>query len=405
VNELVTRMGRVRKLYPAAFTTNDSDVNFIHLNVLDEVLLSCEKVYSILVEDNNLNITKTRNIGISLMITVLIIGCALFGFFVFRLRASFKFRDDLLNIYLRLDENYINHHLSKVRILINALTLSNIRLNDFVTRDFDIHTEPRTKTKKDFEAEASQGMNMRKKKASFKKNNEIIARILIMKVIGLLMLVIPFAQILISMESNSTEIKSKINTIIEVNNAVYEIVLIYTSLYDYLFTKGEMTLRTRPINTEWEEVYANRLRTADFLSSLLIKTQKDTTINPVITEYISELINGNLCEVLPPKVGQQLCTIVQTGFLTKGIQSISLKTLDTLRAVKDQFDRSSKTTADMKSALGLRDFIGVELSVWQWQYEAYLEIGRVYGTLTTTSIDDTASLLKHVWIFYGFWYL
>ena len=402
-NELLTRMARVSKL-ASSFTTGSSDVDFIDNNVLDEMLLSSEDIYSILVQDNNQNITKTRNIGISLMITVLMIGFVLFWFFILRLRASFKFRDDLLSIFLRLDENAINHNVSRVKNLITSLTISNIQLNDFRTQNLD--TEPRSKTKKELDAEAaSQGLRMRLKKASFKKNHQIVIRIIILKIIALLMLIFPFAQILITMENKSTIIKSNINTIIDVNNALYEIVLIYVSLYGYIFTNGDMTLRTRPIDSEWEAVYTKRMSTADFFSNLLIKTQQDETMSEENKVYISELINGNLCDVMPKKVGQQLCTFVSQGFLTKGIQSISIYTLNVLRRVKDQYDNSARTTADVKSAIGLKALVDVELSVWQWQYEAYLEIGRVYGRWTTSSIDETGDLLIHLMIFYIFWYL
>jgi len=403
-NELITRMAHVATLYPYAFTTNNSDVDFIYNNILDEMLLSSEDIYSILVTDNNQNITKTRNIGIALMITVLVIGFVLFWFFTLRLRASWKFRDDLLSIFLRLDENAINRNLYRVKNLVTSLTLSNIQLNDFRTQNFD--TESRSRTKKELDVEAaSQGLRMRLKKTSFKKHKTIVIKIIVLKVIALLMLIFPFAQILITMENKSTMIKSNINTIIDVNNSLYEIVLIYVSLYDYIWTNGDMTLRTRPINSEWESIYTKRMNTADFLSNLLIQTQQDDTMSTEDKDYVTELITGNLCEVLPPKVGQQLCTLVSTGFLTKGIHSISIYTLNILRRVKDTFDHSARTLADVKSTLSLQGLIDVEISVWQWQYEAYLEIGRVYGRWTTSSIDETGDLLTSLMIFYIFWYL
>ena len=60
------------------------------------------------------------------------------------------------------------------------------------------------------------------------------------------------------------------------------------------------------------------MNTADFLSNLLIKTQQDDTMSTENPEYVTELITGNLCGVLPQNVGQGLCTLVSTGFLTKG---------------------------------------------------------------------------------------
>jgi len=407
-NELVTRMARVSKLY-STFLTNNSDVDFIYNNVLDEMILSSEDIYTILVQDNNQNISQTRNSGIWLMAGALIVSILLCAFYLFEVRTYFTQRESFLNIFLRLDENEIDKNLVPVRNFLWRLqSQSSINLNQYREREgFAVKTHLKTEgiMPSSPTTEAVQGLKMRPKKASLEKNNQIVLRVGLVKIFILLMLIFPFVHILILMESKSSVIKSNINTILDVNNALYEIVLIYVSFYNYVFTNGDTTLRTKPIGEEWDEIYTRRMDTADFLSNLLITTQKDDTMSAENKEYISELINGNLCEVLPPKLGQQLCTVVSGGFLTKGIQSISIYTLNVLKTAKSLFDNSDRSVAAVKEVIGLKDIIDIEISVWQWQYTSYIEISNVFGQWVTSSIDDIENLLDRLIVFYCFWYL
>jgi len=405
-NELVARMAAVANLPAEAFQEENKDIDFIYNNILDETLLSSEEIFTILVEDNDQNIRNTRSVGIGLMVGALGIAILLFMFALYELKIYFTHRDSFLNIFLRLDENEIEKHLLPIRnFLFKLQSQAMIDINQFKVKEV-AKLKVRSKTDDPLSAtEAVAGLKMRPKKASLDKNNQVLLRIGLLKTLILLMLIFPFVHILILMESNSSAIKSNIDTIIEVNDVLYQIVVLYVSFYDYVYLNGDATLRSRPIKEEWDRIYTKTLTTADFLSNLLISTQQDETMSTEDKEYVTELINGNLCEVLPETVLQYLCPMVSNGFLTKGIQSISIYMLNVLKAAKTQYDSSGKTVDDVKEVIGLKSLIDIEMSVWQWQYTSYIELSNVFRKWMTSSIDNIEGDLTWMTVFYCFWYL
>ena len=199
-NELVTRMARVSKLI-SAFSVDNSDVDFIYNNVLDEMILSSEDIYTILVQDNNQNISQTRNSGIILMVGALMVSVLLCAFYFYELKTYFTQRESFLNIFLRLDENEIDKNLVPVRNFLWRLqSQSNINLNQYREREaFVVKTNVKTEGNmvSSPTTEAVQGLKMRPKKASLEKNNQIVLRVGLVKLFILLMLIFPFVHILI----------------------------------------------------------------------------------------------------------------------------------------------------------------------------------------------------------------
>lgn len=219
-------------------------------------------------------------------------------------------------------------------------------------------------------------------------------------------MVLPYFHIFIMMAIKDAHIKEKVDTIVNVNQSLYEIFVMYVSLYDYVLTKGATTLKGKPINQMWENLYETRAGSESFFSTLLISVQKDDSYDEPTKKNITKLISGNLCEMLTTNVGNvSRCPIVMAGSLKKGIQSASSYNLYTLRSLKTYFDLSAKTTNDMKITLNSPGLLAITTSMRSWQYWAYEQLGTIFGkstqrlvTLTKDKVDDLLAIYLVLYI-------
>jgi len=199
------------------------------------------------------------------------------------------------------------------------------------------------------------------------------------------------------MSIKDRHIKEKVDTIVSVNRSLYEIFLMYVSLYDYVVDKGTTTLRNQPIGEMWETLYNERAGSESFFTTLLISVQKDDSYDEPTRKNITKLISGNLCEMLQTGVGDvSRCPTVMGGTLKKGIQSASSYNLYTLRSLKSYFDLSAQTLADQIKVLNTPGLLSITTSMRSWQYWAYEQLETIFGRATKRIIDHTKDLLERL---------
>ena len=179
--------------------------------------------------------------------------------------------------------------------------------------------------------------------------------------------------------------------------------ILYGSLPEYIVTKGETNLRGNLIGEEWENIYSKVTLFQGTLTTVVEGYKKRGFVNP----GLEDLVHGNLCTfVNSDEFNSQQCASFNGGILLKGILGMNGALLRSLRNVKDYYDYSSKSTADMINAFDMEDYINIETLDFNWVKPSYSELINILQYQAKKSLeldkDDARSIVIGYFFIYAF---
>jgi len=261
-------------------------------------------------------------------------------------------------------------------------------------KHFSLRTDGESIRKENIENVKPDYTRIQRKKVDPKNLNRNQVIVFMLAVILYMIFITPFISTAVLVRTNGVVVKAKVGKIVEVNNSLYEMILLLVSFYDYIIKGENALLRTRPINKEWEDIFQGRSNAQNFFFNFIIANEKEKTCNKQSLEIFKELIDGNLCEILPSQASQASCEILANGALRKGIQGINSFTLYTLRNIKNEYDKSQRTKADAIIALDYQDLKDIETFIGQWQYNAYIKLQNTLQQCIIEGVDNIKSELE-----------
>ena len=404
----VSRISTISNSFPDVLTNTTSDIDFVYKNSLNGLLMTSEEIYNVTIQDNHYKFGKIKDLSLGLMLGFLFLGILTSTTLLRQLSKMNIARVRLIDIFMRIDDKEINIALKPVVAFESYLAQANLQ-------EQSLKFKNSKKMARKHEQELAENRNRRnnggflvhhRKNVNMDRLNFRIILMGALIVFMVLIMVFPYFHVFIMMAIKDAHIKDKVDTIVEVNRSLYEILLMYVSFYDYVLSKGTATLRNEPIDTMWEGIYKARAGSESYFSTLLLSVQQDSSFDKQTLKIITQLISGNLCKMLSNVVqDSSRCYIVMDGNLLKGIQSAYSYNIYTLRNAKTGFDQSAKTADDIKAALNSAGFLSITVSMRSWQYLAYEQLGQIFGESTQKLVNHTKHMLEKLLAIYLVFYL
>ena len=380
VDELAARTQKVYvQGHDVYFKDSDEDVEWTRRNCDNELLITSEQINNVIIEDNKYKIRALKNFIMALLLLMTFIGLVLILLFASQQLDFIKTRNQFIGNFFQLDEYKIHQALIQVKRFEASLVknvnegikferkgTSKITVKGFIGNN---HTSSRLSRKIGNKI----GLNRR----------QIVA--LCLAFLFVMIVILPFINCLILTNIMGNDLIEKTNIVIEMQQSLYEILVLFKITYTYVYNKGIGLFRTRDIGEEWEAIYHQRSNSQGFLLKIMNDYEEEFPI-------LRQLIVGDLCKMysaVHKPVLVAACPHLGNGMNTKGMQSIISYVLYMMRNLKDDFDSSLMTGDDVKQALQRKDLIDFEISCKQL-------LNRGFDSLRNIFMERIAQVIKNI---------
>jgi len=395
VIEIMVRAIKISTMKLEEFKNTIDEVTFIFENGFNDILVTSEMINSLMVEDSDSRFHEMNKLNLAELLSVVVIGILLLGALARRQLDAIKGRNRIIDMFLRIEEKQVSQTLSEVKFFQTNLGLFNCQVDVFGDKDATTHVRSNPR-----ENQTEQGSRIRRRDAETRGLNN---RQFMVFGLGILLFIIcltPFLTLTLLTQSKTDMLLRQIDTIIQINNGLYETFLLFTSFYDYIITKGETTLRSNPIGEEWETLYTKRAQGQEVYSKLLISIEASNDYDQATKTLARSLIAGNICALRPDLAAS--CPSILDPLLGNGIQMLNSYILYAIRAGKTEFDKTDMGLAAQKKVLSKFELLQIEVTVRPWLFYAYDTLEEIFEDWTIHTIGKVEDQLRNVAILFIF---
>lgn len=364
-------------------TFQDPDFVLISSNTRNDLLLS--SLEAINIQRQDLEQRSQDEIDVIIIVAALIAFSSLFALFIFfwLLRIVVKNRNRITDIFMRLEVKSIEMKMTSVGKFCTALEKNHMNtkaLNTNLNMNIFIGLPAKKETVK------TSGLYKRRKADSKGINISIVT----MSVYGVFLMVLVFSAfffVLALVLNQNAGIIKKTNLMMDSDLTLYNIDLLYASLYPFIYLNMSTTVYNRPITETWDELFTQVTQAQNNFVQLI--DPKEGIGNIPELELI---IKGSLCDAIENDPAYYpYCESTAAGALLKGVIGGTSLLLSILQRIKESFEVSSRTFPDMVKALGDPEFINLEIIGELYLFRAFEQIDALIKSQVKTDLENYKS--------------
>ena len=386
ITDLVVAGGRLAKLSPMNFTSNNPDMLMILYNTLGELFIDGEQINTIVTKDNQYKFQSLKSLIMYFLAVVIVLAIGIL-FFYFKEASKIRLnRTKLIEIFLRLNTHDIENSLQEVKALHTLLATEASEYKTFTTKKSGVSVKYSSK-KKD---SSTVGFKLRKKDANMRgiDLNLMFARIF--ATLFAIVCLTPFVTEVILIDAQNTSLNEKIQNIVEFDTHFYNIDLLITTFYQYVHNNGTGTVKEVAINTEWEDNYQKLLVSQDFISKIVSSSGNPSSESMIA---LNNLLTGDICVLAPyPNISDASCYVIGHEMIKKGIIGLNNYILVSLRQAKDYYDSSNKTFAAAVETLNMKSLPSIDLLTSLWFPLAYQKASDLLLKIVVSDIESIITI-------------
>ena len=374
----------VYNLYPEStkpmtdFSVQNKNFRLVLNNVLDDGYIQEELVYKLVQNDVASKLSSIKFFGLMNNFIIVGIGILLFGLIVYSEALFMRKKSIFIEAFFKIKDSDVESELRLVKAFLNSVKKNeqNDALLEEVKEKFIL---TRDKRRKKLEAKQIGQLQFAKGKSPDLSKLNTKAYILLISALLFQILIVAVCLTIYAIFSDGkSHIMTQVDRAVEANLLFNNFGTIFLTLYEYIVTDGQMTVRNNPIDKEWERDYQLASQYADYFAKL-----RDTGDRTFLQE-LDYLLTGDLCLIMHDHSG---CDGAREE-AKHGLLAISSLMIKATKTVKDAYDRSDKSLAAIKDILETDELQKTEWSYWLYVPPAFQHLEGLLKTQVLNTIKN-----------------